>query len=495
MFTGVITGIGSGLTNINGQNIPFSQSGFTATNLNDAVEELLTELYGYVHYTGTPVDNQVAIFTNINTVEGSSNLTFTGSTLTVVGTVVADGVTLGQDELVTIGAQTLTHDGTDFVMDDSLSVGGDGQSQLVQGLLVNSGQGSDSTDDFQVSTSNVEYAFLIDSSADTATFNVNTTVVGTLSATFFIGDGSDITNIDGQNIPFSQSGFTSLNLNDAVEELIALLNVEVNLLVPYIGATTNLNLGSNSLIINSLEIVGVDGQVNKSVVESSTNWDSAYTHISNNGSDHSYINQDVKSGSSPTFLGTNITNINGQNIPFSHSGIIATNLNDSVEELFDTMTGILTVDGIIVSDSGYIKLDPIPSSDISASGITTTLTVDSGVLNTSIGQAYCIDADGELINADAEAESGGALTTMPCNCLALQTGTGSKEVLLQGFIRNDSWNWTVGGIVYVSTDPTTYGGLTQTAPSDSGDRVQTVGYATHADRIYFNPSFVLVEVA
>ncbi len=40
-----------------------------------------------------------------------------------------------------------------------------------------------------------------------------------------------------------------------------------------------------------------------------TNWDAAYAHISNDGSDHSFIDQSVVSGASPTFDGTNFTGI------------------------------------------------------------------------------------------------------------------------------------------------------------------------------------------
>ncbi|GAH03620.1 unnamed protein product, partial [marine sediment metagenome] len=40
-----------------------------------------------------------------------------------------------------------------------------------------------------------------------------------------------------------------------------------------------------------------------------TEWDAAYTHVSSDGSDHSFINQSVVSGASPTFDGTNFTGI------------------------------------------------------------------------------------------------------------------------------------------------------------------------------------------
>lgn len=39
-----------------------------------------------------------------------------------------------------------------------------------------------------------------------------------------------------------------------------------------------------------------------------TNWDAAYTHKSNNGTDHSYIDQDVKAAASPTFASTTVSN-------------------------------------------------------------------------------------------------------------------------------------------------------------------------------------------
>jgi hypothetical protein len=48
-------------------------------------------------------------------------------------------------------------------------------------------------------------------------------------------------------------------------------------------------------------------------------------------------------------------------------------------------------------------------------------------------------------------------------------------------IRNDAWAWTAGGQIYLSA---TVGGLTQTAPATSGDKVQQVGFAISADVMY-----------
>lgn len=131
------------------------------------------------------------------------------------------------------------------------------------------------------------------------------------------------------------------------------------------------------------------------------------------------------------------------------------------------------------------ELDPTPDTDHSASGFIVTMTVDTNTVG--FGCGLYLASDGHFDEADASAAA-----TMPCMALALEEGTGSKKVLLQGIIRDDSWSWTAGGLLYVST---TAGNLTQTQPSGSGDQVQIIGVALSADVIYFNPCYVLVEIA
>jgi len=63
--------------------------------------------------------------------------------------------------------------------------------------------------------------------------------------------------------------------------------------------------------------------------------------------------------------------------------------------------------------------------------------------------------------------------------------------LLRGFIRDDTWAWTVGGIIYVSL---TAGEFTQTAPTVSGDQVRKVGVAISADVMWFNPDATVTEI-
>ena len=120
------------------------------------------------------------------------------------------------------------------------------------------------------------------------------------------------------------------------------------------------------------------------------------------------------------------------------------------------------------------------STDGYFDGLVRTFTVDSGQTDTLFGQAYHVDTDGELIVADANVASQGS---MPAIGLALESGVGTKTVLLRGLICETDWNWTRGEPVYVSTDPGTTCGLTQSIPNTTGDTVQIVGIATSLDCI------------
>lgn len=126
-------------------------------------------------------------------------------------------------------------------------------------------------------------------------------------------------------------------------------------------------------------------------------------------------------------------------------------------------------------------LQAIPGTDLISNGIIISATVDTNA--EGIGAPLFMAADGHFDTADADAD-----TTAPCVALALETGTGTKKVLLYGVIRNDAWNWTIGpgkaSLIYLST---TVGTLTQTQPTGTNNVVQIVGWAISADVMFFNP--------
>ena len=130
------------------------------------------------------------------------------------------------------------------------------------------------------------------------------------------------------------------------------------------------------------------------------------------------------------------------------------------------------------------------SSNLTWNGLASSVTVGESV---SFPQILAFDiSTGEWMLADAD-----ALATMPAMCMALESKTDGQacKVLLWGFVRYDTWNWTVGGLIYVTVTGTTGNTLSQTAPSAGGEQVQIVGYAVTADIMYFSPNVMLIEIA
>lgn len=117
-----------------------------------------------------------------------------------------------------------------------------------------------------------------------------------------------------------------------------------------------------------------------------------------------------------------------------------------------------------------------PSADNTASGVIATMQVGENVL---FGDPLYMKSDGKLWKA-----GNGSAGTMPV--IALATGSilanESGQVLKIGFARKDSWDWSVGGLVYAGESGT----LTQTPPTGSA-KSQIVAIATHADRLFFMP--------
>lgn len=94
-----------------------------------------------------------------------------------------------------------------------------------------------------------------------------------------------------------------------------------------------------------------------------------------------------------------------------------------------------------------------------------------------------------LAKADSATTSGGMLAMATANIVST---TGA--FLLEGFIRDESWSWTVGGTIYISTTGTTGNTMTQTAPASAGNIVRIIGYAYTAKIIYFRPSGTFITV-
>lgn len=124
-----------------------------------------------------------------------------------------------------------------------------------------------------------------------------------------------------------------------------------------------------------------------------------------------------------------------------------------------------------------IVMDSLPDSNYGASGMIYNMQVDWN--DTGVGCPLHMDTDGHLIQCTAVSGS----TSMPCSMMALEAGTGMKRVLWSGSLRNDSWSWSQGDRIYVST---VAGALTNVKPNN-GHWKQEIGVASYSNVILFRP--------
>jgi hypothetical protein len=121
----------------------------------------------------------------------------------------------------------------------------------------------------------------------------------------------------------------------------------------------------------------------------------------------------------------------------------------------------------------------VQAADVTVAGLTRTGTAGENLV---FGDPCYMKSDGKFWKADANGSG-----TYPCSALAAGTiaADASGTFLLIGQARQDSWNWAIGGLVYLSTSA----GLTQAQPSATDDVIQVLGVAfPNADTIFFNPS-------
>jgi hypothetical protein len=158
-------------------------------------------------------------------------------------------------------------------------------------------------------------------------------------------------------------------------------------------------------------------------------------------------------------------------------------ISDVVSDTTPQLGGDLDCNGKNLTDVHEIRIDATPDTDATANGPTTS-SINAGATISAAELVY-LHTDGEWAKTDADV----AATATGMLGIALESGTdgNAMKVALSGaFVRKDSWNWTVGSVLYIDT--ATAGGMTHTAPSGSADVVRIVGWAVNADVIYFCPS-------
>ena len=155
----------------------------------------------------------------------------------------------------------------------------------------------------------------------------------------------------------------------------------------------------------------------------------------------------------------------------------------------DTTSGIVTVGGIVLSEAKHVNISTplLGTTDHTFTGTTAQMLAGGAI---SAFDLVCIHTTtSEVVEADASAYATARVIGIAPAAIS-DTATGT--ILLHGFIRDDTYNWTTGATLYLSE---TAGALTATAPTTDGAFVQAVGIALSPDVVYINPSMDVIEHA
>ncbi len=136
-----------------------------------------------------------------------------------------------------------------------------------------------------------------------------------------------------------------------------------------------------------------------------------------------------------------------------------------------------------LSDAATVSII-IPTVDGTATGFVTSAFV-SGYTSSAVGDLVILDSSGKWQKTDANTSSiyngllGIALTVAATDA-ALKVALPGSMVYATGFP-----TMTVGAAMYMSE---TAGAITATAPTTTDAATRLIGYAIHADKLFFNPS-------
>ena len=153
------------------------------------------------------------------------------------------------------------------------------------------------------------------------------------------------------------------------------------------------------------------------------------------------------------------------------------------------VAGDITASGVSLTEASSIDLSTplLASADHTCTGLTAQMLAGGAI---SAFDLVCVHTTtSEVVEADASAYATARVIGIAPAAIS-DTATGT--ILLQGFIRDDSWNWTPGSTLYLSE---TAGAMTHTAPSTDGAFVNVVGVALSPDVVYINPSMDVIERA
>lgn len=144
--------------------------------------------------------------------------------------------------------------------------------------------------------------------------------------------------------------------------------------------------------------------------------------------------------------------------------------------------GIATFPGVTLSVGAPLKLT-VPTVDDTGTGETTS-DFNCGYTSSAIGDLVTLDSSFTWQKCDANTQS--LYEGMLGIALEVKASGNAMKVLTRGYVyASTAFPTLTAGPVYMSE---TAGAVTQTKPTTTDAAIRVVGFAVHADKMFFNPS-------
>jgi len=178
--------------------------------------------------------------------------------------------------------------------------------------------------------------------------------------------------------------------------------------------------------------------------------------------------------------------VTGSNPPQAHD--LDSHNSCTLAELSADITDatLASIAGTETFTNKIIELDDALGVDHTYEGITTDDTVGESVV---FGDLLYMNSDNKWWKGSSAVASS---AECPIEAMAVATiaADAAGKLLLYGTARDDTWNFTTIGKVYVGVDVPTH-----TIPSTSGHTVQIIGTSLDADRMLFKPDSTYIELS
>ncbi len=420
---------------------------------------------GSVDTSGVPIANDIARFTDADTIEGRS---YAELLVSLSGQAGAD-FNIPNNIAITYGdaGEKVEGDGTDLTITSSnllnLTATTDVVVPVSVGLIF--GDGAE-----KVESNNTDLT--INSGVDinlTATGDVN--IPANVGVTF----GDDGEKIEGNGTNLTISG-NNINLT-AVADVIVPANVGVTF-----GTGEKIEGNNTDLTVTSGGAINLTATTDVVVPANVGVTFGTGEKIEGNNTDLT-----ITSGADIALTATDDVNIPANvGITFGDDAekiegdgtdltIIGNNIN-----LTPTVSVVLG--GDLDLGQNTIIQDPTPTGDHTFNGPSFTGTSGMAL---ALFDVCILQADGKYDKGDGDAE----VTTKGMCVLTAETFAGDAStgvmILPGSFVRDDTFAYTVGATLYL---PLTAGPPPETIPPAAGDFVRVMGYAHSARDIFFNPS-------